>query len=164
MPRRTILKSYNPPKRYIPKNVKHEESLQLQACRYLRLKHPEAIFRSDYASGLQLTMAQAVKHKRMQSGRSWPDIFIYQPRKVEGKQYAGLAIELKREGTAIILKTGPNKGGLVANLHIREQHYMLQELQRRGYYADFAVGLDSFINIVDWYFGTLSLENSALPF
>ena len=150
--------------RYIPKNIKHEESLQLQACRYMRLKYPSAIFRSDYASGLHLTAHQAVTHKRLQSGRSFPDLFIYEPRTVDGKRYAGLAIELKREGTAILLKKGPKKGQLVSNIHIPEQYYMLQELQRRGYYADFAVGLDAFTDIVDWYFDCIPLDNGTLAF
>ncbi len=140
-------------KRYIPKNVKHEESLQLQVCQYLRLQYPRVIFRSDFASGLQLTMAQAIKNKRLQSSRSFPDLFIYKPMKVDGRQFAGLALELKKEGTSVILKIGPRKGQLTTDPHIQEQALMLKQLRAEGYYAEFAVGIDQSMSIIDYYFG-----------
>jgi hypothetical protein len=157
-----VLRPYTPPKRYIPKNRKHEESLQRQVCHYLRLQYPHVIFRSDYASGLRLTIAQATTHKSLQSGRSWPDLFVYLPRKVDGKQYAGLALELKKEGTSIKQKIGPNKGKLVANLHIQEQYYMLEKLNKIGYWADFAIGIDDAIEKIDHYMG--KPENVGLEF
>lgn len=110
------------------------------------------MFRSDYASGLMLTPNQAQKHRRLQSGRAFPDLFIYEPR----MKYHGLALELKREGTTIILKTGPRKGKLTSDPHIQEQYAVLKDLASKGYYADFAIGYDSAINIIDWYFGNNS--------
>lgn len=162
MPRRTILKPYTPKPRYIPKVKKHEESLQRQVCSYLRLQYPHVVFRSDYASGLRLTINQARIHRSLQSGKSWPDLFIYLPRKVDGKQYAGMALELKREGIPIKVTRGPRKGQLVADIHIREQYYMLQRLERLGYWADFAIGFDDAINKIDYYMG--KPENVGLPF
>ena len=154
------MRPYTPPKRYIPKVQKHEQSLQRQVCTYLRHQYPHVIFRSDYASGLHLTMAQAVVHKSLQSGRSWPDLFIYLPRKVDGKQRAGMALELKREGTAIFVTRGPNKGQLVADPHIREQYYLLQELERLGYYAEMGIGYDDAVAKIDHYMG--KPENAEL--
>lgn len=148
-----VLKPYQPKKRYVPKNVKHEESLQLQVCGYLDIQYPRVIYRSDYASGLHLTPGQAVKHKRMQSSRAWADLFIYAPRKVEDKFYCGLAIELKKQGTTIILKTGPRKGRITSDPHIQEQALLLKELNSLGYYADFAIGFDKAVALIDWYFG-----------
>lgn len=148
--------------RYIPKIVKHEESLQKMVCKFLRLKYPNVIFRSDFASGLRMSKYQATQHKTMQSSRAWPDLFIYMPRKVDGKQYAGLALELKKDGTSIIVKIGPNKGNLVADQHIREQYHMLKALSKLGYYADFAVGYDSATSIIDWYMGVPTLENESI--
>jgi hypothetical protein len=76
---------------------------------------------------------------------------VYAPRKVEGVQYAGLALELKRDGVSIFCKTGSRKGKLVADLHIQEQYYLLQHLGKLGYYADFGVGFDSCKKMIDWY-------------
>jgi hypothetical protein len=149
-------------KRYIPKSVKHEESLQRQVCRYLRLKYPEAVFRSDYASGLHLTENQGRIHKSLQSGRAWPDLFIYNPTVHNTKHYCGLAIELKKEGTSVILKTGPRKGKLSTNPHIQEQAAVLKQLIHLGYYANFAVGIDEAMKIIDWYFQRKTPQNGEL--
>lgn len=162
MTRRTILQPYTPKKRYIPKNQKHEESLQRQVCQYLRFQYPHVSFRSDYASGLHLTVNQARIHASLQSGRAWPDLFIYLPRKVDGKQYAGMGLELKKEGTAIFLSRGAQKGQLVANLHIREQYYMLVELEKVGYFTDFGIGFDDAVKKIDYYMG--KPENIGLAF
>lgn len=135
--------------RYVPKVIKHEESIQLQVCSYLRLQYPNVIFRSDYASGLMLTINQARTHKRLQSSRSFPDLFIYEAR----RGFHGLALELKKDGTAVILKIGPRKGKLSSDPHIQEQAEMLQRLANGGYYAEFAVGFDEAVAKIDWYFG-----------
>jgi hypothetical protein len=159
---RPLLNPYEPKARYIPKHKKHEESVQRQVCSYLRIQYPHVIFRSDYASGLHLTVNQARIHASLQSGRAWPDLFIYHPMKIEGVQYAGMALELKKDGTTIKLKTGPNKGHLVANPHIQEQYYMLQALQKAGYWADFGIGVDDSIDKIDYYMG--KPENIGLVF
>lgn len=148
--------------RYIPKNTKHEESLQKQVCSYLRLKYPTVVFRSDYASGMKLTKNQAVQHKRMQSSRAFPDLFIYYPIQHGEKSYCGLALELKKEGTSVILKIGERKGKLSTDPHIQEQAVMLKELNRLGYYANFAVGYDEAIKIIDWYMKTPRHEAESL--
>lgn len=64
-------------------------------------------------------------------------------------KYAGLMIELKREGTRIYKKNGE----LVSNEHIQEQAEMLNELRERGYAARFAVGFDQAKQIIDEYLG-----------
>lgn len=63
--------------------------------------------------------------------------------------YPGLFIELKKDGTRIYKKDGT----LVADQHIREQHTLLVELERRGYMARFAVGFDQAKQIIDEYLG-----------
>jgi hypothetical protein len=62
-------------------------------------------------------------------------------------KYAGLFIELKREGTRIFKKDGK----LVADEHIREQYDMLHDLRARGYAADFACGFDEAKKLIDDY-------------
>lgn len=107
-------------------------------------------------------MNQAAIHKSLQSSRAWPDLFIYQPTVINGKQYFGLALELKKDKTAVIIKIGERKGHLSADPHIQEQALMLKELNRRGYYANFAVGFDQARKIIDWYFGRPALDNAEL--
>lgn len=139
-----------------------EIDLQAQVADYIRLQYPSAIFHSDFGSGIKLTMGQAIKQKRLNGGRrSWPDMFLAEPmaRKIDLTKdspfdkttklvmYAGLFIELKREGTRIFKKDGK----LVADEHIREQFDMLQDLRARGYAAEFACGFDEAKKLIDDY-------------
>ena len=140
---RFALKVKQPTTRYVPRVVKHEQSLQLQVCRYLDLKWPNILYRSDFASGLHLTPYQAKLHKQMQSSRAFPDMQILKP----SRGYAGLFIELKPEGTRVYTK----KGTLSADPHIQEQAMMLQHLNGLGYFARFGIGYDSCIRLIEWY-------------
>lgn len=136
-----------------------EADLQVQVADYIRLQYPDVIFHSDYGSGIKLTMGQAIKQKRQNGGRrAWPDMFIAEPiyeeieawKPIKGyMKYAGLMIELKKDGTKIFTK----KGTLVANEHIREQFDMLEQLRRKGYVAEFACGFDEAKEIIDNYLG-----------
>ncbi len=102
---------------------------------------------SDIASGMKLTIGQAVKAKRMRSSRGQPDIFIADA----CNGYYGLFLELKREGTKIFLKDGCT---LVADEHIREQYEMLKALEARGYKSLFGIGFDLCKIIIDEYLKT----------
>lgn len=143
-----------------------EADLQVQIADYLRLQYPSVMFHSDYGSGIKLTMGQAIKQKRQNGGRrAWPDMFIAEPRGVKAsckvvmpegsvikeaqfiEQKYGLFIELKKAGTRIFKKDGT----LVANEHIREQFYLLEQLRRKGYAAEFACGFDEAKEIIDNY-------------
>lgn len=131
-----------------------ESTLQCHVADYLRLQYPKVLFHSDYGSGLRLTPGQARIQYRQNGGRrAWPDMFIAQPRTVirfgDKYHYAGLFLELKREGTRILKKDGT----LVADAHIREQAQLLGELERCGYMAVFAVGFDQAKEIIDDYLG-----------
>jgi hypothetical protein len=161
-----LLQPTETPTRYVPRHIKHEESIQRQVCSYLRMQYPQVLFRSDYASGLHLTINQARTHRALQSGRAWPDLFIYHPTTVQGKdgprKFYGCALELKRDGTTIIVSRGARKGHLTSDPHIQEQFLMLKELARLGYYANFAVGFDEAQQIIDWYMGKPHAETEAM--
>lgn len=143
--------------------------LQKQVCQYMRMQYPHIIFRSDYAAGLALSMRQATIQKSMQAGRAYPDLFIAYPNVVTfadgtSRQFAGLFIELKREGTTIYKKIGEGKGQLVASEHIKEQAAVLSDLNRVGYMARFAVGFDNARRLIDGYIGikqALPLDEAA---
>lgn len=129
-----------------------EAELQSQVAIYLRMKYPSVIFHSDFGSGIKLRPYQA-KMQKIQNGgrRAWPDMFIAQPIEIDRGQpswrrYAGLFVELKKEGTRL-----KKKNGEWASEHIAEQASMLSMLQDRGYKADFAIGFDQATLIIDEY-------------
>lgn len=121
-----------------------ESVIQQRVCLYLSTHYPSVIFRSDFASGLKLSMPQAALHKRLQSSRAWPDLAIYEPR--SGHQ--GLFIELKREGVRVFKLDG----SLRKDEHLHEQAAMLDNLRARGYKAEFASGYDAAIQLIEDYF------------
>lgn len=127
---------------------KHEENLQIAVCRYLKMQYPKVLFTSD-ASGVRLTMGQAVKMKRMRSCPGWPDLFIAEPR----GEYHGLFIELKPNGKKII-----KRDGTPATPHIDEQMKMIECLIAKGYLAAMCVGFDDTKTAIDTY---LTIKNDS---
>lgn len=122
-----------------------ESELQVAVARYIRLRYPEAIFHSDFGSGIKLTKGQAIKQKRQNGGiRGWPDMFIAESR----KGYHGLFIELKKDGTRL-----KKKDGTFASEHLEEQEQLMSRLRGRKYEAQFAVGFDKAVDIIDDYLG-----------
>lgn len=120
-----------------------EESLHLSVVRYLKLQYPGIIFRTDFAAGIKMTIAQALKHKIMQQSRAYPDIFIAEPR----NGYHGMFIELKKDFSEVYKKDG----SLRDIPHIKEQQEMLWRLQGRGFVACFACGFDEAKKLIDEY-------------
>lgn len=149
-----------------------EAELQTAIAEYLARQYPDVLFHSDFGSGIKLTPAQAVRQKRQNGGkRAWPDMFIAQPmlRMFVGKDepdemirlgeegdsielaneiYAGLYLELKKEGTRLRKKNGD-----WATEHIAEQAKVLEKLRDRGYCAEFAVGFEEAKKTIDVYLG-----------
>lgn len=122
-----------------------EAELQKQVAIYIRMQYPDVIFHSDFGSGVKLTPWQA-KMQKMQNGgkRAWPDMVLAEP---VGK-YHGLFIELKKEGTRL-----KKKNGDWASEHIAEQDAVLSELNDKGYKAEFAIGFEQALNLIDNYLG-----------
>jgi len=125
-----------------------EQILHVQVAEYLKLQYRDVIYRSDFAAGINMTIGQARLHKRLQSGRAYPDLFIAKPM---GRTYHGCFIELKTPTAhnQPYLKDGTP--GKAAN--IVEQRQVLEQLGELGYYARFAVGFDQARAIIDWYLG-----------
>ena len=122
------------------------------------------IFRTDFAAGIKMTMGQAIKHRNLQSGRAYPDIFIAKPMDIGRYSKAhGLFLELKQEGVKLkrvkdatkILK-GEHKLRMAGDWwdqHTEEQANMLRELDSLGYCAMFAVGFDEAVQLIRRYLG-----------
>ena len=123
--------------------MRQEDQLSQDVSNFLQLKHPKVIFRFDFASGLKMSMNQAVKHKKLQGDRrGYPDLTIYE----SNEKYNGLMIELK--ATSPFLKDGKT---LKKNQHLKEQDDYLDKLREEGYYATFSTGLGETIEIIDRY-------------
>lgn len=120
-----------------------EKDIQLLICAYIRTKYPNVIFRSDFGSGMKMSIGMARRHKALQSSRAFPDLFIIEPR----GEYAGLFIELK----TIDNKVFKQDGALRKDQHLSEQDAMLKQLQNRGFMAKFAQGYGEAIKIIDDY-------------
>lgn len=97
--------------------------------------------------GAVKTIGMAMRDKRLNKWRGWSDLFIAEPKnKPFGKQYCGLFLELKAEGTKLLKRNGD-----VVSDHIGEQHELLLMLQEKGYAADFGIGFDNCIKIITEY-------------
>lgn len=144
------------------KKFDSEENLHQQIADYLRIQYPLIMFRTDFAAGIKMTQGQAVKHKRLQSGRAWPDLFIAAPMfKDKVTDFYGLFIELKKDGTKLtrdkdatkILKgeTKLRVKGDWWDQHIEEQAEVLTYLKMNGYCATFAIGFEAAKEVIDKY-------------
>ena len=136
--------------------IKAEEYIHQQVCDYLRYQYPNVIFRTDFSAGAKMTIGQAKKHKRLQSNRAYPDLFIAYP----NNGYHGLFIELKADGVTIFKKNGD----ITANTHIKEQYAMLTRLEGLGYRACFAKGFDEAKRIIDDYIGLVEVDDDSVVF
>lgn len=132
-----------------------EEALAIKISDYLKTQYPDVIFHFDYGSGLKMTKGQAIRQKRLNKYRGYPDLFIAEPRTVvlgESKfddvivYYSGLYLEIKKEGTRL-----KKKNGEWASEHVAEQAKMLEALEDKDYKAEFAVGFEKAKEIIDKY-------------
>lgn len=122
-----------------------EAVIQRTLTNHIAREYPNVVFHNDYGSGAKLTAGQAKTQKQMNPRRGFPDLQICEP---IGKWH-GLFVEIKKEGTRIVKRNGE----LVSDQHIREQASMIADLRARGYYADFGVGTEACIAIIDAYLG-----------
>lgn len=119
-----------------------ERELQNSICRYLRLKHPKAKFRTD-KDGVFMVKS-ALRDKSIGSNtRGFPDIIIREKR----KGYNALVIELKAEGVVVFNKDGT----LRKDKHLEEQKEWLDWFGEMGCYSTFSIGWDETIELIDNY-------------
>lgn len=134
--------------------IQWEAQLHQQVADYLKLQYRNVIYRTDFAAGVKMTMGQAIKHKRLQQNRAYPDLIVVMPK---GDLYHALFLEIKHPngGHQPYLKDGFTRS---KDAHCLEQWAVLDELNSIGYYARMAVGFDQAKTIIDWYLG-----NSVSP-
>jgi|TARA_R100000084_G_C4654333_1_gene151852 hypothetical protein len=113
-----------------------EYELQRAVVSYIKVKYPNILINGS-AGGVRTSMSQAIKLKATGSSKGFPDLFIYQPRKVDGQAYCGCALELKVKG----------------NYATKEQKEWIAKLQKNGYYAEVVTDYAEVINRINWYLG-----------
>lgn len=122
---------------------KEEYHIQKQVVEWLKLEHPNVMFRSDLG-GLKLPIGQATKAKQLQMDeKGWPDLFIAEPRYI----WHGLFIEIKVKRSDLYTK----KGELRSTKHIIDQAATLNKLLDKGYCAVFSAGYKETIDIIESY-------------
>lgn len=142
--------------KYNSEQVVHEEVIL-----FMRREYPGIIWRTDFAAGIKLPAWLAARQKRLQCGRGFPDIMIFEPVRREGMEmYHGLALELKAKDIKIKLNDGRWASDVIKN-----QYRMLKRLNDRGYATAFARGLDEACAVIRWYLdGTEDIEfNDFIP-
>jgi len=108
------------------------------------MKYRDAIFLSD-ASGLRMTIGQAMQWKKLKSDRGIPDLFIMEPK----RGYHGMMLELKKNKDEVFKKNGEVR----QSTHIQEQKAILDKLTEKGYCAVWGMGFEHSRWLIDWYLG-----------
>lgn len=130
----------------------HETDLYEQLAQYLHLKYPNVPYHFDLAGVNNPSRYSRSLYGRL-NRRAWPDLYIARPMPYPGledpaKWYSGLFLELKKEGTRL-----RKRDGSWSSDHIAEQAAVLDELQAAGYIAQFAVGYDEAVQLIESYLG-----------
>lgn len=125
------------------RSIKESEYEMACALRtWLSYSFPEAILRFDL-SGVRLPIGLAVKVKRLNPDRAFPDVVLFEPR----GPYNGMCIELKRSSDELYTK----KGTVRKSKHLIEQQQTLTDLAARGFNASFAAGFEDAKNQISNY-------------
>jgi hypothetical protein len=117
-----------------------EKILHKTICKYIKLQYPKVIFTSD-ASGIRVSIGEAVRLKKLRSSNGIPDIIIFKP----SEYYHGLFLEVKTK------RPYKKDGDLFSNEHLQEQSNMINRLMGLGYYAKFVWSFNQATKIIDDY-------------
>ena len=122
--------------------MRKEDAISQQIAEYINLQYPGIIYHFDTGSGGRTTIGMAMRNKKLNRVRGWPDLFIAEPR----ANFKGLFVEIK------VINPLKKDGQLKADDHLEEQQAVITELLLRGYWATFGVGFDGIKLIIDTYF------------
>ena len=127
-----------------------EDSLYKQIAFLMKCSYPDVIYRFDFGAGVFLhgNFRLMNLQKAIQMiGWKHPDLTIYEPSVIDGKNYHGLCLELKAEGEKIFKKDGKT----YASTHISQQAEALKKLRKKGYFTSFAVGISEAQEVIEMY-------------
>ena len=110
----------------------------------MRAKYSNVFWMFDM-SGVALSKQTAKKVSGMRSNNGYPDFFILEPR----KGFHAFFLEIKRAQNNPYTPSGHFKPK--PDSHEAKQRAVLKMLRDRGYYAEFACGVDECIKRISWY-------------
>lgn len=125
-------------------SMNSEKQLHKAICRYIDLQYPDVIYLSD-PSGMRVTPGLMMEIKAKRCKRyALPDLIILHP----NKQYKGMMIEIKKDLSQIVTKSGDIR----KSKHVQDQLRTLERLQELGYAAIFGVSFEQMKSAIDQYF------------
>lgn len=119
-----------------------EKFIHSMICNHISKYWPEVVFLTDH-SGIRLTKNQAIKIKKLKSGRGIPDLLVLHP----SGGFHGLVMEIKTDTAPIYRKDGTIRAGQ----HLFEQLETLTKLRRLGYAAYFVRGVGGGVTLFEKY-------------
>ena len=119
-----------------------EFALQRQVARYITKQYKDVLFMSDTVASVKLTKPQAIRNKSIQKPHfKTPDLIIFEP----NINHCGMFLELKVESPFL-------KDGITPKSeHISGQQKSINDLRKKGYYANFGVGFEDCKKQIDEY-------------
>ena len=126
-------------------SAEQEYDLQVAITDYLRVVFPYIIFRSDLG-GVRLSKGAAIKVKRIQKSRGFPDLSIC----ASMIGYSGLYLELKPSKDDVFIKSRERLINGKAS-HLLEQCAVLMQLREQGYAADLVFGYTETVDSISEY-------------
>ena len=126
-------------------SAEQEYDLQVTITDYLRVAFPHIIFRSDLG-GVPLSKGAAIKVKRIQKSRGFPDLSIC----ASMIGYSGLFLELKPSEDDVFIKSRERLINGKAS-HLLEQCAVLMQLREEGYAADLVFGYTEATDLIGDY-------------
>lgn len=124
-------------------NTLTEKQVHAQIADYLKILHPDLIFRSDPA-GLRLSFGMRKDlHRISNPEKGFPDILILEPI----GEYHGLAVEVKKNRDAVYKKNGTFK----KCEHLETQISTMERLDKKGYCTALCCGFEEAITFIESY-------------
>lgn len=132
-------------------NRNAEDALYKQVAALMKICYPTVLYRFDFGAGAFLSgnfrLMNLQKAIQIENDKcKWPDFFVAEPAIIDGQIYHGMFLEMKAEGEQVF-----RKNGNYVSDHVRVQAMTLQDLEGRGYFAKFAIGIVQVETFVDSY-------------
>ena len=121
-----------------------EQDVYNQLSQWLKLQHPNLIWRWDFAAGQKMSVGMAMRMKKMQCGVAYPDFFLA----VSRGGYHGLFLEVKLHGFEAFQKRDKTK---FISTHVAEQADCLRRLNAMGYASKIGAGFEQCKEIITNY-------------
>lgn len=127
-----------------------EKSIHSAVVKYLKLQYPNIYFHTDLSG--QYVKPSQLKTIQAQKGQpGFPDLIIFKSMNTDiggifnrPQWFSGLVLEIKKETP--YLKDGVT---LKSSEHLKNQIKWLSLFRTLGFYADFSVGVDNSIQLID---------------